>query len=545
MRSRGESRFSVRLGERSLTPARSFQYTETMHRDRDARLSSVRACGRWEWRTLVTSLLVLAVALPAAGQTNVTLDVNLPLFSVLSALHAAGYEPGQARQAMPPVRARLLEDLARVQGPATDALREFYRTHRRSDPGANLSRYVSFALVVEGPPSFEYKMPRIQLPPDVLELEGLNERLRDFSAEAKLDTLWQKYQPRYEEEIARLQPPIANALLLTEAYLRLPPPSFAGRQYRIYFDLLLEPNLTFARNYGDDYFLVLSPATDQPLDEIRHAYLHFLLDPIAGKYSSLIATKKELYPVALRAQLLPEDFRSDFTLFTTECLIKAAEIRLQRLTATRAAEIVDAAEKQGFVLTRYFYDALAQFEQVEPSIKLYFPELIQPINVASELARLEQVEFAQRAATLAQPVTTLEALLRDAENAIAAGDYARARQSFRVVLERYGADQPRALYGLAVVAGLERDWALAKQYFLRTLEKAQDPVVLAWSHVYLGRIYDVEGNRALAMGEYEEALRTGAPSPEVQQAARRGLEKPFGPARPATEPEEKNDRPKN
>ena len=484
-------------------------------------------------RVLVLALTLATFAEPLTAQTNISLDTSLTLFTVLSAVTVAAYKAGPTRDEPATVRANLRNELRQMHGPATEALREFYAAHRLPDPAADLSRYVSFALVIDGPPDFAFRVPRIQLPPDVLELEGLNERLRNFYAEANLERLWRKYQPTYEAELAQFQPAISETLMVTQAYLRLPPPGYSGRRFQMYFDPLLEPSLTFARNYADDCYVVLNPVPNTPLDEIRHGYLHFLLDPIAGKYVSAIDKKKEIYPVALRAELLPEEFRHDFTLFTTECLIKAIEIRLSKLPAAKLEEALTAAEQQGFVLVRALHQALAGFEQAEPSIKLYFPDLMQGIDVAAELRRLEQLKFAtRRQAEPAPRPATQETMLRDAENAIASGDYATARRLFQAVLEQYGPDQPRALYGLAVLAGLERDWALAKQYFLQTLEKARDPHLVAWSHVYLGRIYDVEGNRELALGEYRAAL-SAATAEDVQQAARRGLEKPFGPERAA------------
>ena len=69
---------------------------------------------------------------------------------------------------------------------------------------------------------------------------------------------------------------------------------------------------------------------------------------------------------------------------------------------------------------------------------------------------------------------------------------------------------------MGVVASLDQDAARAKQVFgrLTTGEHAatQDPMVLAWSHVYLARIYDAEGNPSVAKTEYESALAVeGAP----------------------------------
>ena len=53
----------------------------------------------------------------------------------------------------------------------------------------------------------------------------------------------------------------------------------------------------------------------------------------------------------------------------------------------------------------------------------------------------------------------------------------------------------------------------------------KDPLVLAWSHVYLGRIYDDEGEHERALGEYRAAMGTeGAPA-AARQAAQRALDK--------------------
>ena len=46
-----------------------------------------------------------------------------------------------------------------------------------------------------------------------------------------------------------------------------------------------------------------------------------------------------------------------------------------------------------------------------------------------------------------------------------------------------------------------------------------DPNILAWSHVYLGRIHDLQGDRDLAVAEYRDALAVDA-APGV--GARRG-----------------------
>ncbi len=112
-----------------------------------------------------------------------------------------------------------------------------------------------------------------------------------------------------------------------------------------------------------------------------------------------------------------------------------------------------------------------------------------------------------------------------------------ATATFQQVLAKYP-EQPRALYGLAVASVLQGEVDQAKDLFQRVVAEPavdagvaaaakKDPLIVAWSHVYLGRIYDVGGERELAVSEYRAALAVpGAPETALQ-AARRGMEKGY------------------
>jgi tetratricopeptide (TPR) repeat protein len=83
-----------------------------------------------------------------------------------------------------------------------------------------------------------------------------------------------------------------------------------------------------------------------------------------------------------------------------------------------------------------------------------------------------------------------------------------------------------AVYGLALVASQEKQPELAKNYFQQALDISKSPRLLAWSHIYLGRILDMEQSRELALQHYRQALVT-AEEPVARQAAERGLQAPF------------------
>ena len=61
------------------------------------------------------------------------------------------------------------------------------------------------------------------------------------------------------------------------------------------------------------------------------------------------------------------------------------------------------------------------------------------------------------------------------------------------------------------------------------LQVAQEPKVIAWSHIYLGRIFDLEENREAALDHYRAALNAGNALPEAKAAAEHGIQRPYEP----------------
>ena len=49
----------------------------------------------------------------------------------------------------------------------------------------------------------------------------------------------------------------------------------------------------------------------------------------------------------------------------------------------------------------------------------------------------------------------------------------------------------------------------ARSYFERALEVAHEPKVVAWSHIYLGRIFDLQEDREAALDHYRAAVTAG------------------------------------
>jgi cytochrome c-type biogenesis protein CcmH/NrfG len=138
--------------------------------------------------------------------------------------------------------------------------------------------------------------------------------------------------------------------------------------------------------------------------------------------------------------------------------------------------------------------------------------------------------------TPANSGSDLDTELNTAERLIAARDAPSAAEAFGRILEKTPG-QPRALYGLAVATALQGDADHARALFQQVVAAMNaespgmrpEPDVLAWSHVYLGRMLDREGDREQAVDEYRSALAVTNASDAARSAAQRGVDEQYQP----------------
>ena len=415
-------------------------------------------------------------------------------------------------------------------------LKNFYEQNKRSDPGQNLSQYVSFALINEGPPGFELKaaLPT-DLPPDARRLRGLSSILAEFYQQAPVEKLWSKYQPAYEAEIARYQEPLIQALFEAGGYLRVSPSSRQVRSFQVLFDLLGAANNINTRGYKGKVYVVVHPSKQARVEQVRRAFLLHLLDPLAVRYGSEIAKKNVLSRFAMFAPALHEVYKTDFQLLVSKCVVRAVEARLShRPRAEREAQ-VEQDLREGLILTPYFYESLGDYEKQGQEMRFFYPEMIESIDLKKEAARLQEVKFAAapaRPSAPAQPaaprLSETELLLREAEMLFRSEKAEQARRKFAEVLAKEGGRNADASYGLARVAISQGDADLGRDLFNQTLESDPDPYVRSMSHVYIARISDVMGLREQAVEHYQLALAVSGIPDHARDLAQKGLEKAFG-----------------
>ena len=481
----------------------------------------------------------------AAAQSKATLDVSETVFSVLSAINVCGYD--QELGSSSPIRAEVRADLvaASTSPEAADAAKKmcaFYAQHRPSDPSHQLAQYVSLALNLGEPPNFIPKFQEADLPPDAAYVLGFVPVLKRYAAAAGLHGIWLKHQQQYNALITQYHDPVARMITSTDTYLRMPISGYAGRSYTIYLDPMAAPGEVNSRNYQADYFyMVVSPANSNlHIDALHHTYLHFSLEPLIAQRATALA---RLQPILASVQKAPmaSEYKNDIGLLVIESLIRAIEARTPsdpKLPEKERLAMVDRDEAEGFVLTSYFYDQLKAFEKDSTGLKDSFPDWLHNVDVEKVKKQASEIQFASRATpdVMRAAKQKTESKADQAERALASGNPAGAAQLAQEALAA-NEDPGKCYFVLARAASITGNLQDAKDNFEKAAASAADPRTVAWSHIYLGRILDLQDERDAAIEQYKAALNTADISPDTRNAAQRGLQSPYEPPEASKRPE--------
>jgi tetratricopeptide (TPR) repeat protein len=483
---------------------------------------------------------VSAQGTQAGNYTGISVQASPQIFAVMCALDAAGFDANQNLLGdQSPARAALRKDLTALHGPAAESLRQFYRDHALGDPAETLSRYITFAVVAGPPPEFALSDNRDLLPPDVLSIDGFQAVLADFYREAHLDQRWAQVQPGYQTEIAPYNAEVARIATLVNAYLREVIRPSSGRSFTVEVEPAVGGQTNF-RNFGDAYSIVVGRFSDDSAGVIRHAYLHFMIDPFVLRNRALLDKHRAALDIAAHDPLIPEEYQDDIVGLMDESVIKAVEIRLDHHSGSALDRALQDADASGYVLVRPLVASLAKFEKAEPAMSYYFGDIV------TDLDNIDQVQL-KKVVAQATPgelrpvkeshgdsVSDSERWLADGESQIAQKNGEAAAASFEHVLAK-SPENPRALYGLAIAYVLTGRAEDARDLFEKIIALASSkadavaPATLAWSHVYLGRMHDLASERDLAVSEYSAALAVKDAPEATRTAAHEGLTNPYAP----------------
>jgi tetratricopeptide (TPR) repeat protein len=498
-----------------------------------------------------------------AGPT-VSLVPSEPVFVMAATLNACGYDEGLDESA--PVRKHIRAEINDALAKSEDARNKrdkvclYIAQHRMTGSDRDIAQYISLALYLTPPPELEVSEDLAEMPPDSTQVVEIVPLLKDFVAAVDLHGIWLATHHIYDEEADRLHDPLTKMIVGTNLYLKMPASTYVGRRFVVVFEPQFSPHMVNARIYGTDYVVVVSPVNGQiRMSDVRHVYLHYMIEPLLLARANAVDRTQ---PILKEVRDAPLEFRyrSDTVPLTIECLIKAIEARTMdtgvpeykipagvdradlpryehelqvyqsKVDAVRV-RAVNHDMTQGFVLTQYFYEELIQFEKDPASLTDTIGEMVYSMDVDQQVHRARQIEFDKVAdgdvLTRSKPrkLTGLDL----AEARLAAGDVATAgamaRQALAVRTDSLDsvADSARANFILARVSIMTGHPEDAINDFQKTLATSKEPRLVAWSHIYLGRMLDLDCKRDEALAEYKEALESRDGQQDTRLAAERGV----------------------
>ncbi len=500
----------------------------------------------------------------------ISLVTSESLFTVAAGLNACGYD--DELEASDPVRVHVRAQMtAALQASeeartARDKLCLYIAQHRLSSSSRDLAQYISLALYLTPPPELATSVPLPDLPPDSTQIVEILPLLRAFAEAVDLHLIWTSNHVAYDDVVNRLHDPLTKMILTTSVYLKMPTSNYDGRRFVVVLEPLLAPSAINARVYATDYVVVASPVNGAiRMRDVRHTYLHYEIEPLLFARSS---STDRLLPILKSVRGAPLDYvyRSDIVTLVIECLVRAIEARTmdtgipvyvappnahhsdmakiehdrnesqQKAEAVRQQAVNDAMI-HGFVLTAYFYGAMKQFESDPASLKDSFGEIIYGMDVDAQVRNIKKIEFASEGSQdVLRRVPRQLRGLDLAELKLMQGDSAAAAALAQQALAQQTADPARANFILARCAIQSHNTQAAVDGFEQTIQLSKDPRMLAWSHIYLGRIYDINDQRDEAVEQYKAALTVRDGQADTKQAAEKGIKEPYAvPTRPAAQ----------
>jgi len=318
------------------------------------------------------------------------------IFTLFALLNVAGYDDENREAGMHPVRLRIRSEVDTLVSPEFKArLREFYDTHRAA---ASPWTYCVVAKASSGPPDFA---------PDSVwtkELAGKGEfngmervhgLLREFHRKIPVDRLYGEVEKDYADYIRVYRKAVHAQVLAALTYCRVQNVSELTGPSQGQLCVVI-PNLLDSYRRATSFVLEDTLyAVEGPQEKVGynpHEFLHAVTNP-AVYDQSLTATSEKARPVleALRTVNAEGDFRSPAALLD-ESLVRALSLRYKYPNATPEERALLEGNmlkeyRSGYVLERYFWEHLADYEKTTETLRQYYPVMLDSLNVLNEIRR--------------------------------------------------------------------------------------------------------------------------------------------------------------
>lgn len=125
------------------------------------------------------------------------------------------------------------------------------------------------------------------------------------------------------------------------------------------------------------------------------------------------------------------------------------------------------------------------------------------------------------------PQMRLAVAIRRGEQFAEVGEFVEALKEYQKAID-FNRNSSLAHYRIAEVFFLQNNYQSAANEFREALNGDLEPRwTEVWSHIYLGKIFDITGQRERAVNEYNQAIRTKDNTQNAQEEAAKYLKQPY------------------
>ncbi len=456
---------------------------------------------------------------------NVDFMTDIRIFVVMAALNSAGYNFEVPDSSISGVRADVRERLSRLPFSTFTELQLQYQTTNLWSPETTHAAYTSLALLLEGPPDFDYKEELVNVPHGINVIRGFELLLPDFYKKAGLEMMWHEFQPKYQEELQLYRPVVNRVIRETLGYFRIPAKIYFDRNIVIIPDLLAYHDIVNARNVEDVYYIVVGPTEDPEKNYIKlqHEYLHFLLDPLMAEHAETLKKSESFLKLAQKQILFPKDLWNDYNLLVTESLIESLLYRMHpEKNETEGSRNLRKLRlvQHGMILCPYFERRLKAYESSSEeglTLPAFLEKMLSEIpgeEIMKDLDEADhtrkslekQEEAFQEKIRLQKIEQDKQQLLNEAGAMIASNDLTGASDKLNILLGMEP-DNGKAFFYLAQIYARQGNWRKSREYHRKTLDSpGLEPWIYAHSLVRIGRINAAEGLYIEARKNFEQVL---------------------------------------
>jgi C-terminal processing protease CtpA/Prc len=310
------------------------------------------------------------------------------LLTVYAFLNAAGYDREYGQEGMHPMRAEVRAAVENKLGQAfQNRISDFYQSH---NPG-NFRQYGAYGLLLSNPPEFRPLHNTGLQSEDNEYMAGLDELLREFYIEANVPGLWEKYAPELKEANEAYRPFGDRALSDIIQYCRLDHDFFLKVSKSFHFNVcpLMSHSTAWTAEIGGELYIISGPNDGPPgPGAFYHEALHHVINPLTAKCAQEVNQKKALLPLA-QEQL--QGNYPEWASVVNESFVRTIDQVLSGKhygwSPDQTWKRIENEYKKGFILCPSIYEQLGDYEKCGDSMSVYYPILIQKIELEREKER--------------------------------------------------------------------------------------------------------------------------------------------------------------